>query len=78
MDGGVAVPKCEVDPGNAAAQYNLADARTALGDSAGALRALKRALEIDRDDAMTIREKARADGDLAALRDHPQFKEVLR
>lgn len=68
----------ELDPGNVAAHYNLAVARTAQGDSAGALRALKRALEIDRDDVMKIREKARADGDLAALRDHPQFKEVLR
>lgn len=67
-----------LDPGNAAAHYNLAAARAALGDPVGALRALRRALELDTDDTMKLREKARADADLAPLRPLPEFKEILR
>lgn len=66
-----------LDPGNARIHYNLAVARTAAGDTLGALRALSRAVELDKADTLKIREKARTDSDLAALRALPEFKEIV-
>ncbi len=67
-----------LDPGSAKAHYNLAVARLANGDRLGALRALRRAVELDADDKHGIKDKASNDGDLAALRAAPEFKEILR
>ncbi len=67
-----------LDPGSAAAHYNLAVARLADGDRLGSLRALKRAVELDPDDLLKMRDKAKGDADLAPLRELPEFKEILQ
>lgn len=66
------------DPGNPRVHYSLAVARVRTGDTLGALRALSRAIELDPDDAMQMREKARVDSELSSLRTLPEFKEILQ
>lgn len=66
------------DPGDPHIHYSLAIARVRTGDTLGALRALSRAIELDRNDAFQMREKARVDSDLSALRTLPEFKEILQ
>jgi hypothetical protein len=66
------------DPGDARILYSLAVARTQTGDTLGALRALARAVELDPDDALQLREKARSDSFLTPLRELPEFKEILQ
>ena len=67
-----------LDPGNSAAWYNLAVARTALSDALGALRALRRALDLDENGTAKLREKAKGDAELAPLREMPEFKEMVQ
>lgn len=64
------------DPGDPRIHYSLAVARVQTGDTLGALRALSRAVELDRDDS--LKEKARVDGDLSPLRQLPEFKEIVQ
>ena len=64
------------DPGNPRIHYNLAVARTRTGDTLGALRALSRAVELDRGES--FKDKARTDSDLSALRVLPEFREIVQ
>lgn len=66
-----------LDPGNASAWYNLSQARVATGDRLGALQALRRALDLDADGALGLRQKAREDVVLEPLREDPSFKEMV-
>lgn len=64
------------NPGDPRIHYSLAVARVQTGDTLGALRALSRAVELDKDDA--LKDKARSDKDLETLRQLPEFKEILQ
>ncbi|HVO29937.1 MAG TPA: SPOR domain-containing protein [bacterium] len=65
------------DPGNAQAWYDLCAARAAMGDDLDALVALKRALDLDADGSLKLRDKAKDDTALSRLRELPEFKEIL-
>lgn len=64
------------NPGDPRIHYSLAVARVQTGDTLGALRALSRAVELDKKDA--LKDKARSDSDLSPLRELPEFKEILQ
>ena len=67
-----------LDPGNPRIHYNLAVARNASGDTLGALRALARAVELDKAGTLEIRKKAKADPALGTLHALRQFEEIVQ
>ena len=67
-----------LDPGNAQALYDLAVARVKSGDTLGALRALRRAIDLDATEGGKLRDRAKEDPAFAPLTDDPTFHEILR
>ncbi len=63
----------EIDPTSALTFYNLACTRARIGDSDGALDALRRAVYLDRAWAVAAWE----DGDFEELCAHPRFAEIV-